>query len=931
MDGVPEPEAEAHPICEAEAKVAAITDPVTWAQTATADFVRTLAREGTRSAPLHFIKCCERGGRHAIELRTSYDFSRLQGLEVYDHQEFPGGQSQRYARVILHTGRPLVLAFVCVFNSSERGDLPRHWRLINSDGGTADMQAPASDHRYAVPANWCNMPALPEGGESMSEASVSDSEAVIESRKRLGPVRQKWNELGDEEQARALTFRDDKVWRRLQAHMRTLWAAEIQVRELCAMGHAPVHPWVNPYGPQLKVLHSVQFESMPDSGEEIAAYIDPKAVGQDNFWDVLSKCVPNILDSKRQKMSASTWHKLLEVTPQSWDALQRQVGLLIEQAIMAATAAGPGRTSSKEDASGQSCNAEIDLGEWENDVAVDAQTKRKSKRKKAPKSRAKPSEACKGSEEKSFSQELKGQKDAEGCDDNENNEYDDADEDNSKDDANPLLEANPEAVLNSLSETDDGTVDWTVVNRGKPRRKASRHVATEQERGPEPKQADGCAGCPRVETHGSLGALESEAASAESINAKEPNTNCLQENWAASPPTNLFGYDELWGDGDDGALSTITDSSSGHQSSGACSSERAKLEQAKLFQRNAMTYPGPRGLGFSKAPGIPTFEAQAHETPASTSRGRQLPVGAGRQPPGSGRQSPVSGHGTPAQTDYLWLGNQAARERTLSDSISDQFTSTDFSEQPMTAQQIQLEAERNLLLNSFTDPGPKGPKSGKNGRMWMLSQQLNSMRKASAEGGSKAGRIPLDSDNLSQAGSSVPPYDRGWLRTPSPEYRGWLSGMPSMHTGTPGPLSIAVDGARPMAGPVGPYSEPQFITGYPPYPQAHATNAMAGSCPGLFPGSGTPSQAPPGLEPSSAARSRIELIFDNNETQEVDGLAAVLEAARLPKSACTAIENEVKELGAIDVRELTRSDWEGLRCWKMLKVMEQRRVLAQIC
>jgi hypothetical protein len=75
----------------------------------------------------------------------------------------------------------------------------------------------------------------------------------------------------------------------------------------------------------------------------------------------------------------------------------------------------------------------------------------------------------------------------------------------------------------------------------------------------------------------------------------------------------------------------------------------------------------------------------------------------------------------------------------------------------------------------------------------------------------------------------------------------------------------------------------------------------------------------------------MELIFDNNETQEVEGLSAVLEAARLPISACAAIQSEVKELGAIDIRELTRSDWEGLRCWKMLKVMEQRRVLSQIC
>ena len=54
--------------------------------------------------------------------------------------------------------------------------------------------------------------------------------------------------------------------------------------------------------------------------------------------------------------------------------------------------------------------------------------------------------------------------------------------------------------------------------------------------------------------------------------------------------------------------------------------------------------------------------------------------------------------------------------------------------------------------------------------------------------------------------------------------------------------------------------------------------------------------------------ARVPLIFDNNETQEVEGLLAVLEAARLPQTARAAIESEVKDLGAIDVRELTRSE-----------------------
>lgn len=500
-----------------------------------------------------------------------------------------------------------------------------------------------------------------------------------------------------------------------------------------------------------------------------------------------------------------------------------------------------------------------------------------------------------------------------------------------KDQTNPQVDANPADVPSTACEEEDATGLWTVVNHSRVYRKAGRVTEKEQETETDLKQDNDCnrtqisQDCNRTQISQD-DALQPETVKIRSQIPVEPSAgSCSLHDFGSENPVGSFcGDDEVWSDGGDGVLSTITDSSSGHQSSNCCSSERARIEQAKLMQRNALTYPGPRGSGsgkFNKAPGIPAFEA-IRDTNSSAARGRQPPLQA---------------HGTPAQTDYLWLGDsESGRTRTASDfsfeEAMGQMRTSDFPEHNMTAQQRQLEAERNLLLNSFTDPGPKGPKSGKNGRMWLMSRQLSAMKKAPTEA-SQPSRINIDNDNLSTAGSSVPPYERGWLRTPSPEYREWLSRSTTSpsHGCPPGPASVAFYGARPMAGPVGPFSEPQFVEGYPPYPQPHSATATTGTGPGFFPGVSPRSQARPGLEPYPSTVARVPLIFDNNETQEVEGLLAVLEAARLPQTARAAIESEVKDLGAIDVRELTRSDWEGLRCWKMLKVMEQRRVLSQIC
>merc|ERR1719443_790682 len=106
------------------------------------------------------------------------------------------------------------------------------------------------------------------------------------------------------------------------------------------------------------------------------------------------------------------------------------------------------------------------------------------------------------------------------------------------------------------------------------------------------------------------------------------------------------------------------------------------------------------------------------------------------------------------------------------------------------------------------------------------------MRKAAAAGVSRVGRraaernvdsLSSSLDRLSSSvdRSSVPQYERDWLRTPSPEYRGWLSQTGNLSNLFPQSSAFLVpaDGAPSM---IGSNSQPQFVGGYyPAYPQPY--------------------------------------------------------------------------------------------------------------
>ena len=59
----------------------------------------------------------------------------------------------------------------------------------------------------------------------------------------------------------------------------------------------------------------------------------------------------------------------------------------------------------------------------------------------------------------------------------------------------------------------------------------------------------------------------------------------------------------------------------------------------------------------------------------------------------------------------------------------------------------------------------------------------------------------------------------------------------------------------------------------------------------------------------------------------VRGLDELLRMAEVTGPAAEVLKAEVVELGAVDVRELARSDIEALAAWRGLREMERRRLL----
>jgi hypothetical protein len=76
------------------------------------------------------------------------------------------------------------------------------------------------------------------------------------------------------------------------------------------------------------------------------------------------------------------------------------------------------------------------------------------------------------------------------------------------------------------------------------------------------------------------------------------------------------------------------------------------------------------------------------------------------------------------------------------------------------------------------------------------------------------------------------------------------------------------------------------------------------------------------------ANSVVRLPITQAAGGEVTGLDSLLETAQVAPDLHADIVAEIADLGAVHIRELAASDWEGLDSWSRLREMERRRVLA---
>ena len=63
---------------------------------------------------------------------------------------------------------------------------------------------------------------------------------------------------------------------------------------------------------------------------------------------------------------------------------------------------------------------------------------------------------------------------------------------------------------------------------------------------------------------------------------------------------------------------------------------------------------------------------------------------------------------------------------------------------------------------------------------------------------------------------------------------------------------------------------------------------------------------------------------------DIQGFAALMAEARIPTAGARSLLQDMVALGAVDVTELTKSDWESLPSWGSLLLFEKRRLLSHI-
>ena len=87
--------------------------------------------------------------------------------------------------------------------------------------------------------------------------------------------------------------------------------------------------------------------------------------------------------------------------------------------------------------------------------------------------------------------------------------------------------------------------------------------------------------------------------------------------------------------------------------------------------------------------------------------------------------------------------------------------------------------------------------------------------------------------------------------------------------------------------------------------------------------------ASPGLQPvlplTAATGSGIEV--DLGHVSAMAGLVELLKTVKLLTGTAQAVHEDLEELGAINVKEPNRSEWESLAAWALFKPLQKKRFL----
>jgi len=88
--------------------------------------------------------------------------------------------------------------------------------------------------------------------------------------------------------------------------------------------------------------------------------------------------------------------------------------------------------------------------------------------------------------------------------------------------------------------------------------------------------------------------------------------------------------------------------------------------------------------------------------------------------------------------------------------------------------------------------------------------------------------------------------------------------------------------------------------------------------------------ASPGLQPVLPIRTSTDAKLDHARVSAIVGLTGLLEAVKLPTGTAEAVVEDLEELGAINVKEPNRSEWESLAVWALLKPLQKTRLLQHL-